>query len=548
MGFFSRFKSKVRNIVSKVKSVVRKSVVRSSQKTAAAKNITVRIVRKSVVTSTKKVSSAKAASVVRVTGTVRATKAKTSSAGSRASTTVTARTGSLKDVLKAVDDAVKDVASSSVRDASEMAIEAKDRFKLTTDAEFQAAREVRNKIREALGEDPIDEVKPEPEKPLTITQALRKSVTALKDLPGILLNVGRIPSKILEKIRERNQKFIDDNLESPAMKIEDEINQEAPQALDWLESRGFQVRRKSPAFPVAIVMGVVGFLSFVVFPLVTWIRRKVWKIWPTVIPGTSDLVRMELREVFRDDERLEQLDPPPSETFIKFMREQGFDRFHSESFWAAHWELPGVQVAFEMFHRLRPGVVSKELQFTREDLKKLLKRLDVLPQFHDQLIAIAFRPLTRVDVRRMWRIGIFRDKSELTSAYLNLGFSPEDAGRMTEFTVKFLEPEDRALTKSDTLKAYIEDILTEDQTIDALESIGFDTADIEILLNIASERKLKATRDDEEGKLPSKSELDAMFRLEIVNEEKYTELLKKVGFKGDILELVVKLEKAQKKT
>jgi hypothetical protein len=175
-----------------------------------------------------------------------------------------------------------------------------------------------------------------------------------------------------------------------------------------------------------------------------------------MIPGAGDLVRFELREVFRPEMRKEQLSPPPSEDFYKWMRYQGYDRYWADSYWAAHWELPSVSQAYEMFQRLRPGRVPPEHVFTEKDLRDLLKRLDILPAYHDRLIRIAYRPISRVDIRRMYRLGVLTEDG-VKQAFLDLGYSPEDAEAMTRFTVLYETPEEKVSGPPAELKPLIKE-------------------------------------------------------------------------------------------
>ncbi|GAH79863.1 unnamed protein product, partial [marine sediment metagenome] len=71
---------------------------------------------------------------------------------------------------------------------------------------------------------------------------------------------------------------------------------------------------------------------------------------------------------------------------------KGLSKEWSERYWAAHWNLPSPQQGFEMLHR---GVINVS------ELNMLLRALDVMPFWRDKLTAIAFRRLTRVDIRRM---------------------------------------------------------------------------------------------------------------------------------------------------
>lgn len=144
------------------------------------------------------------------------------------------------------------------------------------------------------------------------------------------------------------------------------------------------------------------------------------------IPPVQDLITMSVRDVF--DEATVRLnrqseDYPPE--FTHWMQQQGVDKQWAEKYWQAHWRLPSETMGFEMFHR---GIIDE----TR--LKSLMKSLDIMPGWRDQLVKLSYNPLTRVDVRRMHSVGVLSEK-EVERAYLDIGYSPENAKRLTEFTV-----------------------------------------------------------------------------------------------------------------
>ncbi|GAJ22370.1 unnamed protein product, partial [marine sediment metagenome] len=132
------------------------------------------------------------------------------------------------------------------------------------------------------------------------------------------------------------------------------------------------------------------------------------------IPGPSDLVTFALREVWRSDLRPELLSPNAPGEYYDWMAKQGYSRHHAENYWASHWMLPSVRQGFEMFWRI-PG-------FSEGDLRSLLTRLDILPRYHDDLLAIAYAPWTRVDIRRMHKLGVIPDRAGLEEAYGDIGY------------------------------------------------------------------------------------------------------------------------------
>jgi len=160
------------------------------------------------------------------------------------------------------------------------------------------------------------------------------------------------------------------------------------------------------------------------------------------LPGPGDLVQFALREVWRGDLRPELLSPNAPGRYYELMEKQGFDREFAEDYWAAHWQLPSAGQGFQMFWRIP--------DFSESDLRELLTRLDILPRYHDDLIDIAYQPLTRVDIRRMHDIGTLSD-SEVLEAYRHHGFSPRDAQRMLDFTIQYNSQSERDLTKADIL-------------------------------------------------------------------------------------------------
>ena len=189
------------------------------------------------------------------------------------------------------------------------------------------------------------------------------------------------------------------------------------------------------------------------------------------IPPVQDLIRMAVREAFTPDiaEKFGQYADFPADV-ATYAAQQGLAAEWAKRYWAAHWDLPSVTQGFEMLHR---GVINQET------LDMLLRAQDVMPYWRDKLTAIAYNPLTRVDVRRMYHLEVL-DDAGVTKAYRELGYSAENAARLLEFTKVYYGPEDedpeeedRAWTKAEILDGYRKRILTADQARTALREMGY---------------------------------------------------------------------------
>ncbi|MCP4231956.1 MAG: hypothetical protein GY771_17645, partial [bacterium] len=146
------------------------------------------------------------------------------------------------------------------------------------------------------------------------------------------------------------------------------------------------------------------------------------------IPPVNDLITMAVREAFTPEiaSRFGQYEGLPKE-YVDAAAKKGVSQEWAERYWAAHWTLPSVQQGFSMLHR---GIINQS------DLSLLLRALDIMPFWRDKLIALSFRPLTRVDTRRMHILGTL-DEAGVKRAYLDQGYNDRNAALMTDFTVRF---------------------------------------------------------------------------------------------------------------
>ena len=287
-------------------------------------------------------------------------------------------------------------------------------------------------------------------------------------------------------------------------------------------------------------------------PMDRAIRFRMNEIFPNTLPGSNDLVRMELREVFRAADRAAALSVPPSERFTAEMAKWGFDKYWSDSYWAAHWELPSPLMGYDMFHRLRPGKVDDSIAFDRDALWNLLKVLDYRPDFIDKLIELSYRPINRVDVRRMWKLGVIKTREELVGKYLDLGYSPDDAENMTEFTIRENEPADKTPSKAFFETEFKEGRLAYAELVKAYQMLGYaetyarwmaDALLISMQKKEVQERERRETGGRTDKMLSPEKALKA-FSLGIIDEETARHKIIRYGYDKIDTEIMLEIEKA----
>lgn len=189
-----------------------------------------------------------------------------------------------------------------------------------------------------------------------------------------------------------------------------------------------------------------------------------------LIPGVQDLIQMAVREAWRDDvaARFGYDEDFPTDV-VPWAEKQGLGREWVERYWRAHWNLPGVRDMFEMFQRLRPG--RSDHPFTPQDLETVLRVADIPAAFRTWLTEIAYQPLTRVDVRRMYGLGV-KDEDGVYESYRDLGYNEDDARAMTEFTVKYESDEAASITRSSIQSGYEIGLFTRPEALLQLRAIG----------------------------------------------------------------------------
>lgn len=191
------------------------------------------------------------------------------------------------------------------------------------------------------------------------------------------------------------------------------------------------------------------------------------------IPSPPDQVRFAVREAFYPEYVTKYgLDNEYPQDFEDAVKKTGVSPQWAKMYWRSHWELPSLQMGFEMLHR---GVIDSDT------LDDLFKAADIMPYWRDALKQISFNPLTRVDVRRMHKIGVL-DRDAVKKAYKDVGYNDANAELMTEFTILYNQESERDLTKSDILNAYKRRLIGLGETKEYLSDMGYELSEINILI------------------------------------------------------------------
>ncbi len=191
------------------------------------------------------------------------------------------------------------------------------------------------------------------------------------------------------------------------------------------------------------------------------------------IPPVADLITMAVREAFSPEvaRRFGQYEDFPKD-FADYAEQQGLTEDWAKRYWAAHWNLPSPQQGFAMLHR---GVIDLG------DLNTLLRAQDVMPFWRDKLVKIAYKPLSRVDVRRMYKEGVLNEQ-EVFQSYLDQGYSDDNAERMTEFTIRQTLTSLSKFSTTDVLRAFTKRMISRSEASSLIRELGVRSADVEFII------------------------------------------------------------------
>ena len=264
------------------------------------------------------------------------------------------------------------------------------------------------------------------------------------------------------------------------------------------------------------------------------------------LPPLNDIIRMAVREAFTPEiaQRFGQYEDYPA-VLTDYAQQQGLSEEWAKRYWAAHWDLPSATMGFEMYHR---GII------TYEELKGLLRALDVMPFWRDKLIELSTTLPARVDVRRLYATGVYTQE-DVYQAYKKLGYSDKDAKALTQFTIENYSPEEetekdrqRNLTSSIILAAYKRGFIGESEAKANLVELGYSDLNAQFMLDYTA---TKDAVDDVERTLATartaaKNTILKMYKTFTVSADVAIQLLLDMGYsqdEADTLLATVELER-----
>jgi len=312
--------------------------------------------------------------------------------------------------------------------------------------------------------------------------------------------------------------------------------------------------------------------------LLTPLRYALYERWQPLQPEATDLIRMAVRETFIPEE-LERLSKPgPGGDYFSYMKRLGFNEEWSNRFWAAHWVRPSLENLNNSLYRNLIDIKTWQ---------KEVRLNDYAPYAIDWLQKIIYAPYTRVDIRRMWDIGLVTEK-EMLENYKWLGYDDEHAQRMTLWSKAYTiaadiralyskgwidesgarqmitdagVPKERAevflqklvksgqadrmtterdLTKTDILRLFKLGIISSGQAASNLQDIGYDAEEASYLMALytsSTEITLKEL---------TQAQILKAFRLGIYNRDEAKAKLIEEGWSADSSETLLKLEDINK--
>ena len=199
-------------------------------------------------------------------------------------------------------------------------------------------------------------------------------------------------------------------------------------------------------------------------------------------PGINDLIQFAVKEVYSPEtyNKFGQYLEFPKD-FAEQSKLLGLDEQFAKQYWAAHWDLPSPTMGYDMLHR---GIINQE------DLKALLKALDVMPFWRDKLIQLSYNIVARVDTRRLYAYGIW-DKNKVYQNYLHEGYSPEDANSLTQFTIQYDDEQDnKHKSKLQTaahnvyIKSFKYGLIDRQTALNKIVALGYKENDIKLELDL----------------------------------------------------------------
>lgn len=263
------------------------------------------------------------------------------------------------------------------------------------------------------------------------------------------------------------------------------------------------------------------------------------------IPPVTDIIRFQLREVFLEGRREELVGREDRPIYNALMQQWGFNEFHADSYWGAHWVLPSIGQLNEMLFR---GVIDKP------EWERFVRFNDVEPLSIPRLGEIIYNPYTRVDTRRMADLGVLNEQEQL-QAYADLGFfAPTQVDATGRFRAVFRPNPDFTVDKAQALVVFtrlfnaLPDLrsrfrngwLSSDELLDELLATGIppDRAQVQWETIVKAEKELRVAPEKE----LTRGLVARAWKLRMVSFPQAVFLLTRMGWDEAEAELILRVQ------
>lgn len=182
----------------------------------------------------------------------------------------------------------------------------------------------------------------------------------------------------------------------------------------------------------------------------------------------------------------------------KLFEQLGMSTETALEYWKAHWQLPSLEFGYRMFQRTGgpdtgqprtlPSGATVHSWISHDTLQRLHRAHGIEPFWREAFLNIAFNPLTRVDIRRLHRVGLL-NKDGVAQAYMDAGYNDRNAALLADFVEKLNGADEQAQVHAlrtpvanRVLNTYRKHYLTREQADAHLKDLGFtDAARAELL-------------------------------------------------------------------
>lgn len=249
------------------------------------------------------------------------------------------------------------------------------------------------------------------------------------------------------------------------------------------------------------------------------------------LPPLQDIATMMAKEAFEPGQvALMGLAKELPGEFVKYAGEHGLSKEWAEKYWIAHWQQPGIQMMFEAFHRRL---------IDRQFLQEFMRIVEIPPYLRDILTDLAYMVLTRVDIRRMYSDGIL-NVEQTYSAYLDHGYSPENATLMTNWTIRYAEPNEKELSRTQITNLYIDGQINRADAVIMLVKIGYPEHRAELLIVYAEYEEIKDLQNEQ------MSNVELLFKENWIDEPAARGELGKLDLSGERISILLQKWKVKK--